>query len=188
MKKMGNWKEDIRRIANLIMGADGKEKKTICIMGINKVNLQKQICMILGEEISIRKRAVLVIHADKGDTENVSKKTMLDVEEHKVKWPDIVIRTQGVDEAYAVSHDRQLSELLGFGFGEKMGELMQTYDYIIIDNGAIEHQAESVAIAAICDETILLIEKGTVKGNRAMHLKKELDMNGVHVLGSIFVK
>lgn len=187
MKKAEDWKDDIRRIANLVIDTED-ERKIICIMGIAKVELQKQICAILGESIAIRNKEVLVIHTENDKRENIPNGTILDVEEKNTKWIDIVMKTKEISEVYAVPQGRRISELLGHEFAQKLKEITQSYDYIIIDNCAIEQQAESIAIAAECDETILLIEKGTVKGNRAMHLKRELDMNKVHVLGSIFIK
>ena len=67
-------------------------------------------------------------------------------------------------------------------------ELKEKFDYIVICDLSISHYAEGVAIAALSDETILIIEKGTVNGDKAIELKRELDLNGAHVLGAIFVK
>ena len=66
--------------------------------------------------------------------------------------------------------------------------LKEKNDYIIINNLCIAEYSAGVGIAALADETILVIESETIDGNRAMELKRELDMNKVHVLGSVFIK
>lgn len=147
MRKMSDWKENIKRIINLL--EKNNAAKVVVIAGLNENALQKEFAVVLAEGIKERNKRV----------------GFIDVIEKQDTTGSVVEKVE-----------------------KELFELKEKNDYVIINNLCIASYAAAVAVCAFADETILVIESGTINGNRAMELKRELDMNGVHVLGSIFIK
>lgn len=160
MRNQDDWKEDIRRISNLLVTPD-KPKQVVCITGMSDISLQEEICMILGQALKERKKTVLLINAEKSSKKLSAEKTTFGME----------IKNVAVLE-----------------FEEFLNKVKTSYDFIIVNSLPVGQWAEGITIAAACDETIILIEKGKTNGSRAMQLKRQLDMNSIQILGSIFIR
>lgn len=160
MRNKGVWKEDIKRISNLVVTPD-KSKQIICITGMSDISLQEEICMILGQALIEQSKTVLLINAEKSNTKISAEKTAF-----------------GMD----------IKNTVVLEFTELLNKVKIAYDYIIVNSLSIGQWAEGITVAAACDETILLIEKGVTNGSRAMQLKRQLDMNNIHILGCIFIR
>lgn len=160
MRNQKDWQEDVRRISNLVVTPD-KPQQVICITGMSSISFQKEICMILGQALTERHRTVMMINAEKNCTKIQTEKTTFGMD----------IKNTAVSE-----------------FEEFLKKAKYSYDFIIVNSLPIGQWAEGITVAAACDETILLIEKGKTNGSWAMQLKRQLDMNHVHILGSIFIR
>ena len=148
MRKRDDWKENIKRVVNLVVGED-KNVKMVCITAMDENNIQKEIVNIFKETLENRNKKVEIIDLTEG----------------------------------RYIEGREIDNL-----EKNILNLKEKYDYVLINDTCIEKDSLAVAVASLCDETILLIEKGKVNGNRALELKRELDMNNAHVLGCIFIK
>lgn len=159
MRREELWREDIRRVANLATRRN-ENIQSVCIAGMTESSLQKEVSAIFAQAMAEKNKKVLLVNAG--------------------------------EERNAVSEDEKTFDRIERDFNQETAEWLQetkkSYDCIILNALPINQHATGTEVAALCETTVLLIEKGKMNGNRAMWLKREMDMNGIHILGAIFVK
>ncbi|TAK74077.1 MAG: polysaccharide biosynthesis tyrosine autokinase [Aquabacterium sp.] len=71
-------------------------------------------------------------------------------------------------------------------FGLLMHELINKFDYVIVDTPAAVHGADAVAVAARCGSAIVIARKGQSRVEPIQNLVTELQDTSAKLLGSVF--
>lgn len=76
--------------------------------------------------------------------------------------------------------------------GERMHQLLESarkvFDMVIIDSPPLGMVIDAAVLAPKCDGVIMVIESDTVSRRTAMKVKKQLEMTGCRILGSVLNK
>ena len=93
---------------------------------------------------------------------------------------------KGLDVIFAGPFPPNPAELLtGNDFRTLLTSLKERYDHVIIDAAPLGLVVDASAIAAVCDGSILLINRGQIKARMAQNVKKQLERSGCPILGVV---
>lgn len=81
------------------------------------------------------------------------------------------------------------TELLGSAiFSDKLAELKNEYDYIIIDTPPLGSVIDGAVVAATCDGAVMVIEANRISYRQIRKTKEQLEMSGCRILGTVLNK
>lgn len=81
------------------------------------------------------------------------------------------------------------TELLGKKyFGEMLEQLKETYDMVLIDCPPLGWVIDAAVVAPVCDGAILVVESNAISYRYLQEVKKQLELTGVQILGSVLNK
>ena len=106
----------------------------------------------------------------------------------QIQTEDAIYATdcKGLDLIFAGPFPPNPAELLtGKEFKELIASLRNAYDHIIIDAAPLGLVVDASAIAAACDGSILVLNRGAIKARMAQSVKKQLERSGCPVLGVV---
>jgi capsular exopolysaccharide synthesis family protein len=104
---------------------------------------------------------------------------------------DIISETNipGMDMILSGPASPNPTELLEGQLFEKMMEyLKERYDAVIVDTPPLGVVIDAAVMAPKCDGTILVIESEVTSYNMAIEVKKQLEMTGCRILGTVLNK
>ena len=73
-------------------------------------------------------------------------------------------------------------------FTNKIAELREEYDYVIIDTPPIGSVIDGAVIASVCDGAVMVIESGKISYRQIKKTKEQLEKSGVRILGTVLNK
>lgn len=81
------------------------------------------------------------------------------------------------------------AELLSSGrFGKILDELINLFDYVIIDGPPVLGLADAPLLSSVCEGTLMVIEAGSIRRAAALNAVKRLKMADARIMGGILTK
>jgi polysaccharide biosynthesis transport protein len=71
---------------------------------------------------------------------------------------------------------------------ERMAELRQQFDFILMDVPALNHYADAAAVAKLCDGIIMVLEANSTRREAARKMTQSLQMTNTPILGAVLNK
>lgn len=106
-------------------------------------------------------------------------------------WEDCLCETdvENLHAVFAGPVPPNPTELLGSSiFSDKLAELKNEYDYIIIDTPPLGSVIDGAVVAAACDGSVLIIEANRISYRQIRKTKEQLEKSGCKILGTVLNK
>lgn len=69
-----------------------------------------------------------------------------------------------------------------------VGEIKDTYDYVIVDSPSLGEVSDGIVIGKFCDGVLLVVEPEIVPEKKIVSVKEELERSGCKILGVVLNK
>lgn len=102
---------------------------------------------------------------------------------------DSIIYRTDIDGAYIVPVGREVSNPLPLlnseNFGELLGHLSASFDYVFVDAPPVGSVIDAAEIAKSCDGTLIVVNYNAVRRQELIEVKEQLDQTGCPVIGTV---
>jgi len=96
---------------------------------------------------------------------------------------------ENIDLILAGTKETDTAELLGQQkFGEMIGRLRKSYDYILIDTPPLGAYIDSAIVAGVSDGVVMVIESNAINRRFAKEVKEQLEASKCRILGVVLYK
>ncbi len=122
---------------------------------------------------------VFLLNADRGLTSVLSGQNLLSRAIQQTSSPSLDVLPAGP----LIGNP---SDVLGSDvFHEILSTLSKSYDRVIVDSTAMNHAADSAALGAVCDATLLIVKAEKTTRKAGLKLMDRLESVGSHILGVV---